>query len=89
MTLIEQAQAVAARLASLKGLDNTIAAHTIETLLQELCNKAALPAAQRPWVDLMPSTILDLMPSSIPAEHDGALMEFARAIEDKLKERNT
>jgi hypothetical protein len=36
---------------------------------------------QRPWVELTASTILNLMPSSIPADHDGALMEFARAIE--------
>ena len=43
---------------------------------------------QRPWVELTASTILNLMPSSIPADHDGALMEFARAIEAKLKERN-
>ena len=47
------------------------------------------PAAQRPWVGLTASTILNLMPSSIPADHDGALMEFARATEAKLKERNT
>jgi hypothetical protein len=41
--------------------------------------------AQRPCVRLTASTILNLMPSSIPAEHDGALMEFARDIEAKLK----
>jgi hypothetical protein len=40
-------------------------------------------------VGLTASTILNMMPSSIPAEHDGALMEFARDIEAKLKERNT
>jgi len=43
-------------------------------------------AAQRPWVGLTASTILNLMPSSIPADHDGALMDFARSIEAKLKE---
>lgn len=43
---------------------------------------------QRPWQGLTASTILNLMPSSIPADHDGALMDFARAIEAKLKERN-
>lgn len=32
--------------------------------------------------------ILDMMPSQIPSEYDGPLMEFARAIEAKLKERN-
>jgi hypothetical protein len=30
---------------------------------------------------LTATTILNLMPSSIPAEYDGPLMEFARAIE--------
>jgi len=30
---------------------------------------------------LTANEILNLMPSSIPAEYDGALMEFARAIE--------
>jgi hypothetical protein len=46
-------------------------------------------AAQRPWVGLTASTTLNMMPGSIPAEHDGALMGFARAIEAKLKEKNT
>lgn len=32
--------------------------------------------------------ILDMMPSTIPADYDGPLMEFARAVEAKLKERN-
>jgi len=41
--------------------------------------------AHRPWVELTASTILNMMPESIPAEHDGALMEFARDIEAKLK----
>jgi hypothetical protein len=36
-------------------------------------------AAQRK--PLTATTILNLMPSSIPAEYDGPLMEFARAIE--------
>ena len=43
---------------------------------------------QRPWVGLTVTTILDMMPSTIPAEYDGPLMEFARAVEAKLKERN-
>jgi len=38
---------------------------------------------------LTANEILNLMPSSIPAEYDGELMEFARAVEAKLKERNT
>ena len=37
---------------------------------------------------LTATTILNMMPSAIPAEYDGALMEFARAIETKLKEKN-
>ena len=46
------------------------------------------PAPQRPWVGLTASTTLNMMPGSIPAEYDGALMDFARAIEAKLKEQN-
>ena len=38
--------------------------------------------------ELSASEILNMMPSTIPAEYDGPLMEFARAIEAKLKERN-
>ena len=38
--------------------------------------------------ELSASEILDMMPSAIPAEYDGPLMEFARAVEAKLKERN-
>ena len=45
--------------------------------------------ALRTWVGLTVTTILNMMPSSIPAEYDGELMEFARAMEDKLKEKNT
>ena len=44
---------------------------------------------KRPWVGLTVTTILNMMPSAIPAEYDGELMEFARAMEDKLKEKNT
>ena len=54
--------------------------------LEELWETAQQP---RPWVGLTASTTLNMMPGSIPAEHDGALMDFARAIEAKLKERNT
>lgn len=38
--------------------------------------------------ELSASEILNMMPSTIPAEYDGPLMEFARAVEAKLKERN-
>jgi hypothetical protein len=37
------------------------------------------PAAERK--PLTATTIGNMMPSTIPTEHDGALMEFARAIE--------
>ena len=43
---------------------------------------------QRPWVGLTVTTILNMMPSAIPAEYDGPLMQFARDLEAKLKERN-
>ena len=42
-------------------------------------------AAQRK--PLTASEILNMMPSAIPAEYDGPLMEFARAIEANLKEQ--
>ena len=38
--------------------------------------------------ELSASDILNMMPSTIPADYDGPLMEFARAVEAKLKERN-
>ena len=43
---------------------------------------------QREWVGLTVTTILNMMPSTIPADYDGELMEFARAVEAKLKEKN-
>ena len=43
---------------------------------------------QRQWVGLTASEILNMMPSTIPADYDGELMEFARAIEQTLKEKN-
>ena len=38
--------------------------------------------------ELSASEILNMMPSGIPAEYDGELMQFARDLEAKLKERN-
>ena len=38
--------------------------------------------------ELSAREILNMMPSGIPAEYDGELMEFARAVEAKLKEKN-
>ena len=43
---------------------------------------------QREWVGLTVTTILNMMPSTIPADYDGELMEFARAVEAKLKDKN-
>ena len=43
---------------------------------------------KQPWVGLTVTTILNMMPSTIPADYDGPLMEFAQAIEAKLKEKN-
>jgi len=67
----------------------------VVTLVREGINKhkareladhfATPPAAAQP---LTATTIGNMMPSTIPMEYDGALMEFARAIEAKLKERN-
>ena len=37
---------------------------------------------------LTATSIANMMPSQIPSEYDGPLMEFARAIEAKLKEKN-
>ena len=47
---------------------------------------AGWQAAQRK--ELSASEILNMMPSAIPAEYDGELMQFARDLEAKLKERN-
>ena len=43
---------------------------------------------KKPWVGLTASEILNMMPSAIPAEYDGPLMEFARAVETKLMEKS-
>ena len=44
-----------------------------------------LSAQRKP---LSATVIGNMMPSTIPMEYDGPLMEFARAIEAKLKEKN-
>lgn len=52
--------------------------------------KAALEQPVQPERKLLTvTTILNMMPSTIPAKYDGELMEFARAVENKLKELNT
>jgi hypothetical protein len=40
-----------------------------------------LYAAPQPRRRLSANEVLNMMPESIPADHDGALMEFARAVE--------
>ena len=45
------------------------------------------PASQ-PAVPLTEKAIVDLLPKEIPEQYDGALIDFARAIEYKLKEQN-
>ena len=59
--------------------------HRLKNAL-EMANKGL--DAQRPWQGLTASEILNMMPSTIPADYDGELMEFARAVETKLKEKN-
>ena len=52
------------------------------------CGTIYTAPPQRQWVGLTVTTILNMMPSTIPADYDGELMEFARAVEAKLKEKN-
>jgi hypothetical protein len=49
----------------------------------EICN-----APQREWVGLTENTVLNMMPNTIPSKYDGQLMEFAKALEQTLKEKN-
>jgi len=44
-------------------------------------------APQRPWVDLTPEEILDLFDSN--NVYGSKWIEFARAVEAKLREKNT
>jgi len=44
---------------------------------------------QREWVGLTENTVLNMMPNTIPSKYDGQLMEFAKALEQTLKEKNT
>lgn len=54
----------------------------------EDCNIPLYTTPPQQRQPLAASEILNMMPGSIPAEYDGPLMEFARAIEAKLKEKN-
>jgi hypothetical protein len=44
---------------------------------------------QREWVGLTENTVLNMMPNTIPTKYDGPLMEFAKAVEKALQEKNT
>jgi hypothetical protein len=44
---------------------------------------------QREWVGLTEKTVLNMMPNTIPTKYDGPLMEFAKAVEKALQEKNT
>ena len=57
----------------------------IEDLIQERDTWKA--AAQRPWVGLTPEEILDLF--DLNNVYGSKWIEFARAVETKLKEKNT
>jgi hypothetical protein len=58
--------------------------HTGANVVERLKAYTAPPAAQRQWVGLTDDEISHMWRNSPPASHD-----FARAIESKLKERNT
>lgn len=62
-----------------------------KNFVQEVEKHVTMQTSTQPsksWRSLTANTILNLMPESIPVEHDGALFEFARTIEEKLKEKN-
>lgn len=59
-------------------------AEILSAEVERLRETLAQPEQCKP---LTAASILNMMPSSIPAEYDGPLMEFARAIEQALKER--
>ena len=47
------------------------------------------PQPQREWQGLSAIDVLDMIPEAIPAKYDGILIELARTIESKLREKNT
>jgi hypothetical protein len=61
-----------------KDDDTQVYADTLLIVYQRGFSDGKQSAQRKP---LTASQILNMMPSSIPAEYDGALMEFARAIE--------
>ena len=66
--------------------DTQVYADTLLIVYQRGFSDGKRSAERKP---LSATVIGNMMPSTIPMEYDGPLMEFARAIEAKLKERNT
>ena len=82
------ASAVAATPHMPTPLERKLAVERIErarNALESALEQQAEPPQRK---ELSASEILNMMPSTIPADYDGPLMEFARAVEAKLKERN-
>ena len=74
------------RMAREAGFEKVVAIHpdgsktvTVAPVLELLVFANLVAAAERK--PLTATTIVNMMPSQIPSEYDGALMEFARAIE--------
>ena len=65
--------------------DTQIYADTLLIVYQRGFSDGKKAAQRKP---LTATVIGNMMPSQIPSEYDGPLMEFARAIEAKLKEKN-
>ena len=84
MTTLQQAAQQA--LEALTDAANVLSAPMFADAADALRKALEQPEQCKP---LTATSILNMMPSSIPAEYDGPLMEFARAIEQALKERNT
>ena len=65
--------------------DTQVYADTLLIVYQRGFSDGKKAAQRKP---LTATVIGNMMPSQIPSEYDGPLMEFARAIEAKLKEKN-
>jgi len=61
---------------------------TCEALARTVMLDQTSHDAQRTWVGLTENTVLNMMPNTIPTKYDGQLMEFAKALEQALKEKN-
>ena len=65
--------------------DTQVYADTLLIVYQRGFSDGKKAAQRKP---LTATVIGNMMPSTIPMEYDGPLMEFARAIEAKLKVKN-